>query len=124
MILCFDCDVKSNPFYIYSRNDIKAMRIGSGSENLLTQEKRAVEKIVIHPKFSEETLDYDVAVVKVASPFVPSAVQKPIALVNPGEEPAAGEPVVVSGWGRNKVSVHSAGNFVESVLQVCLYADL
>jgi len=48
--------------------------------------------------------DYDAGVVNVEIPFVVSAVQKPIALVKAGEEAAAGEQVVVSGWGLNEVS--------------------
>ena len=66
-------------------------------------EKRAVEQIVAHPQFDMEVYEYDAAIVKVATPFVVSAVTRPVALVKAGEEAAGGEPVVVSGWGSNRV---------------------
>jgi len=78
--------------------------IGSGSENMQTLEKSAVVRSVAHPKYNRPTFDYDVGVVKVAKPFELSAVRKPIALVESGEDAAAQEPVVVSGWGTNRVS--------------------
>jgi len=71
-------------------------------------EKRAIERTVLHPKFSYDKYDYDVGVVKVKTPFVESATQKRIALVKAGEDPAAGEQVVVSGWGWNEVCFNSS----------------
>ena len=61
-------------------------------------------RLVSHPKYYFMKYDYDAGVVNVEIPFVVSAVQKPIALVKAGEEAAAGEQVVVSGWGLNEVS--------------------
>jgi len=78
--------------------------IGSGSENVSNLKLRAAVRSVWHAKFTLESLDYNVGVVKVATPFVVSAVEKPIALLRAGEEVAVGEPVVVSGWGLNEVS--------------------
>jgi len=89
--------------------------IGSGSENLSNIQKHAVVRNEAHPKFYRRTFDYDVGVVKVATPFVLSDVRKPIALVKAGEEPADRESVVVSGWGTNRVSVHPSENFVNRV---------
>ena len=106
--------LKSNYFHTYSRADVNNIMIGSGSENMPDLQKQAVVRNVAHPKYDSITLDYDVAVLKVATPFVVSDVRKPIALVKAGEEPADHEPVVVSGWGTNKVSVHvqPSENFV------------
>jgi len=61
-------------------------------------------RFVSHPKYNVIKYDYDAGVLKVEIPFGVSAVQKLIALVKAGEEAAAGEQAVVSGWGYNKVS--------------------
>jgi len=84
---------------------VSDITIGSGSENQTALEKRSVLRRVVHPKYNTHTHDYDVGVVEVATPFIMSPVRKPIALVKGGEDPAAGERVVVSGWGYNLVSV-------------------
>jgi len=89
---------------------VKDLMIGSGSEYFLSLEKRAVVRTTTHPKFDSSTDDYDVGIVKVETPFVVSAVQKPIALVDAGEYPLT-KAVVVSGWGHNDVSAHSPGIF-------------
>jgi len=87
-----------------SRINESSVLIGSGSENRTALEKRPVVRMVAHPKYDVRKDDYDVGVVKVATPFVVSAVRKPIALVAPGEDATAGEPVVVTGWGDTMVS--------------------
>ena len=65
-------------------------------------------RIASHPKFNVAKYDYDAGVAKVESPFVVSAFRKLIALVKAGEDAAAGEQVVVTGWGRNVVSYNSS----------------
>lgn len=96
----------------YFRDDVNSVTIGSGSENMLNVEKTAVVQCTAHPKHSMLTMDYDVGVAKVATPFVVSDVRKPITLMKAGEEPAAHEPVVVSGWGTNSVSVYPSESVV------------
>jgi len=90
--------VRESNIIFHYRPDRKNIKIGSGSKNATALEKRSVA----HHKYFWLTLDYDAGVVKVAPPFVLDAAHKPIALVNAGEDPAAGEPVVVFGWGYNK----------------------
>jgi len=107
--------LKNNSFYIHSRDDVNALTIGIGSENLLKLETTAVVRGQMHPNFISPKMDYDVAVVKVATPFVVSNVRKPIASVKAGEEPAASEPIVVSGWGINEVSDNPLESFVNRV---------
>jgi len=80
-------------------------------------EIRAIVRSVAHPKFNKKTIDYDAGVVKVATPFVESDIRKPVALVKVGEEAAAGEPVVVSGWGVSPVSAPSPGTLSVNVVQ-------
>jgi len=120
--ILFAFGLESNTFIIHFRTDEKFITIGSGSENMLNLEKRGVVRSVGHPKYNRPKFDYDVGVLKVATPFVVSEVQKPIALVEAGEDAATREPVVVSGWGINRVSicVYPPGNFVESQVQVHL----
>jgi len=94
--------------------------IGSGSENREALEKSAVVRKLAHPKYDSDADDYDVGVVTVAAPFVVSAVRKPIALVKAGEDAASHEPVVVSGWGVNRVSAFYLGSFLSSASQPIL----
>ena len=92
--------------------------IGSGSEYFFNLKKRAIVRRMIHPKYDSSNLDYDAGVVKVETPFVVSAVEKPIALVAANEHPPTWN-VSISGWGKNNVSAHSSGIFVKSVLKMC-----
>jgi len=94
---------------------VKILKLGSGSEDIFALEERDVERAVANPKYNKSTYDYDVGIVKVATPFVVSAVRKPVALVKAGEEAAGGEPVVVSGWGVAEVSVYCSRSFVSIV---------
>jgi len=89
--------------------------IGSGSVNVTALITRPVVRSVAHPKYHRKRYDFDVGVVKVEFPFIVSPVRKPIALVKAGEDPAAGEPVVVAGWGINDVSIICSRNFVHNV---------
>jgi len=97
--------------FIHYRPDLSYIKIGSGSKDVTALKKRDIVRFVEHPKYDSEVYDYDVAVVKVTTPFVVSAVEKPVALVEAGEYAAAGEPVVVSGWGINRVSAYFNGKF-------------
>jgi len=105
----------SNLDSTHSRNDVKTLKIGSGSANISAVQQHAVVRVVSNPKYIKSTHDYDVGLVKVAIPFVVSAVRKPVPLVNVGEEAAGGEPVVVAGWGFAEVSVYCLGSFVNIV---------
>ncbi|PSN50402.1 hypothetical protein C0J52_08570 [Blattella germanica] len=55
----------------------------------------AISQVVSHPNYVGA--DYDVAVIRVSQPFQYSESVQPISLTS--EEPAAGTPVVVTGWG-------------------------
>jgi len=67
---------------------------------------RSVVRKVAHPKYNDfqPLYDYDVGVVQVKTPFDMSAVERPIALVKVGEEAAAGEQAVTTGYGHSRVS--------------------
>jgi hypothetical protein len=61
--------------------------------------RRAVEQIFIHPKFNEETLDFDIALVKLTHPV---ADIPPARMITPTQEHEAaqdGTTAFVAGWG-------------------------
>ncbi|XP_046404260.1 trypsin-7-like [Ischnura elegans] len=58
-----------------------------------------VTNFTVHPNYDQVTLDWDMAVLKVSTPFVFSGAVSPIALSAEGEELDAGTMVVISGWG-------------------------
>jgi len=91
---------------------VKDITIGSESANYSTLENHDVIRCVVHPKYTRDSLDYDSAIVKVATIFVVSAVRKPISLVGAGEYAVVGDQAVVTGWGINRVSAYSTGSIV------------
>jgi len=88
---------------------MKYVKIGSASSDSYNMVLRATGRSVLHPKSKEWgwLYDYNVGVTQVKTPFDMSAVERPIALVNVGEVAAAGEQVVITGYGRNRVGTSS-----------------
>jgi hypothetical protein len=58
---------------------------------------KEVTSVILHPSFNVNTLDYNVALLKVSQTFVLGIVQ-PIAMATPGVMPATDTTGVVSGW--------------------------
>ncbi|PSN49618.1 Trypsin-7, partial [Blattella germanica] len=58
---------------------------------------RQASIIIIHPKYNENNLDYDAALIKVSKPFTFNSRTKPIFLAT--REYAEGTQVTVTGWG-------------------------
>lgn len=57
-----------------------------------------VSKVVRHPSYSSNTIDYDVTLLILAQEFTPSANAKVVALAD--VDPAAGSVASLTGWGR------------------------
>jgi secreted trypsin-like serine protease len=77
------------------RSDPARLNIIAGVSAYETGGQRAsVKAIVKHPNWNKETLDYDVAILRLSSPVT---VGRPIALANTA--PTAGTRAWVSGWG-------------------------
>jgi len=64
---------------IIFRDDVRALKVGSGSAIITAVEEHAVVRMVAHPKFDWLKHDYDAGIAKLKTPLVESAVQKPIA---------------------------------------------
>lgn len=62
-----------------------------------TEHLMHVETVVTHPNYNEETLDYDIMLVKLAQPVQRDANVQPVAL--PTACAMAGTSCVMSGWG-------------------------
>ncbi|MDI1484375.1 serine protease [Polyangium sp. y55x31] len=84
------------------------VRVGSNSPTSGGQVIQASE-IIPHPSYSSSTLDYNIAVVKLAS-AVPSSYVIPMAA--DGSDPGAGVVATVAGWGRT-----AGGGALPSTLQ-------
>ncbi|MCK7625000.1 serine protease [Streptomyces sp. RS10V-4] len=61
-----------------------------------------VARVLRHPRFDAATIDYDVAVLVLASPLDFGPGVRAIGLVEPGREPAEGTPATVTGWGATR----------------------
>ncbi|KYO17708.1 hypothetical protein Y1Q_0017163 [Alligator mississippiensis] len=79
----------------------QAMLVILGEHNLQvfehTEHLMHVETVVTHPNYNEETLDYDIMLVKLAQPVQRDANVQPVAL--PTACAMAGTSCVMSGWG-------------------------
>ncbi|MFE7311787.1 serine protease [Streptomyces sp. NPDC057555] len=61
-----------------------------------------VARVLRHPKYNVTTIDYDVAVLVLASPLEFGDGVRAVPLAAPGKEPAAGTPATVTGWGATR----------------------
>ncbi|XP_018364198.1 PREDICTED: chymotrypsin-1-like [Trachymyrmex cornetzi] len=76
-------------------------KVATGSVSITAGELHNVEKIIVHPQYSDKYEDAwknDIAVIKLASPIQYNQFQKPIPLVK--SEPLPGQICSLSGWGR------------------------
>ncbi len=62
----------------------------------------AVKQLVVHPQWNKGTNDYDVALLELAAPVTPGPTITPIRFATTSQEPPAGSPLTVSGWGATK----------------------
>ncbi|MCJ1323548.1 hypothetical protein MMC10_000209 [Thelotrema lepadinum] len=72
----------------------------------------SVASKAVHPKYNANTVDYDVAVMTLATPLTFSSTIAAAKLVASGTEPTAGESTTVIGWGTT-----SEGGSVSSTLR-------
>ncbi|KAM8939174.1 ovochymase-2 [Pelodytes ibericus] len=70
----------------------------SGSEN---NQKRSVREIFVHPKFTRQTMDYNMALLQMTEPFRFNRFVRPVCLPSKDSEPKPSSLCVVSGWGLN-----------------------
>jgi len=75
-----------------------------------------VSAIRQHASYSSSTIDYDVAVLTLASSFTPGTNAAVATLAAAGSDPAAGGAAIVTGWGRTS----SGGSTSASLLQASL----
>jgi len=79
-----------------------------------------IEKIVIHPKYGSSDYDFDVAVLKVKTPFTFNDNVQPIELYQTADVPTGGK-AQTSGWGRLSAGGPIPDNLQK--LEVTLYED-
>jgi secreted trypsin-like serine protease len=85
---------------LYGDDDPKDLYVVLGLLRLdeSPQEKIDVEEVIIHPKYDEDTSDFDVALLRLAK----ASQQKPIAMIpsgDPDKNVAPGKMATVIGWG-------------------------
>jgi trypsin len=73
----------------------------------------AVQSIIAHPQYNSGTIDYDIAILRLAAPLSLGQTQaKAIPLPSQGADPAEGAMALVSGWGTT-----SSGGSLSASLQ-------
>ncbi|BES99112.1 Trypsin-5 [Nesidiocoris tenuis] len=84
---------------------IEAITVRAGSMKTHSLGQTAnVESVLIHPMFNWYTQDYDLALIKLAQPFVGGPKVKPIEIAK--DETAANETLTLVGWGENTIAVY------------------
>ncbi|WP_275466658.1 serine protease [Streptomyces noursei] len=78
-----------------------SVRAGSAARGSGGQVVR-VARVLRHPKYDAATIDYDVAVLVLASPLRFGDGVRAVPLVPAGSEPSAGTPATVTGWGATR----------------------
>jgi len=78
------------------------MRVGSSNWKVGGVLHNA-QKIFSHPNYSHAAVDFDVAIIRSATPFNHDEDVQPIGLPRAGEPLAPGTLVYVSGWGKHAV---------------------
>ncbi|XP_046403907.1 trypsin-3-like [Ischnura elegans] len=76
-----------------------SLQLMAGSLDVDEGEIYDVTYFTEHPNYDPDTTDWDMALLKVSTPFVFSGTVSPIALPAEGEELDVGTMVVISGWG-------------------------
>uniref|UniRef100_A0A8C2NGW0 Serine protease 56 n=1 Tax=Capra hircus TaxID=9925 RepID=A0A8C2NGW0_CAPHI len=72
--------------------------LAEGSEGEPAEEVQ-VNRIVPHPKFDPRTFHNDLALVQLWTPVSPTGVARPVCLPQEPQEPPAGTPCAIAGWG-------------------------
>ncbi|CAD0199859.1 unnamed protein product [Chrysodeixis includens] len=76
----------------------------------------AISQLVLHPQYDDESLDNDVAVVRLSNPAVYSNSVQPISIAGTNYNVPDGTPVVAVGWGR----LEYQGRFPEQLQHVSI----
>ncbi|XP_078400289.1 chymotrypsinogen A-like [Cetorhinus maximus] len=89
------CGVSTADFVIVGAHD-------KSSKQELSQKSMSVAKVITHPKWNSFTNNYDVAVVKLATPAQFSRQVAPVCLAAAADNYPAGMKCVTTGWGRSR----------------------
>ncbi|XP_072374467.1 chymotrypsinogen 2-like [Scyliorhinus torazame] len=89
------CGVSTADFVIVGAHD-------KSSKMELSQKSMSIAKVITHPKWSSFTINYDVSVVKLASPVQFSRQVTPVCLAATADNYSAGMMCVTTGWGRTR----------------------
>ena len=85
----------------FCSSNLNNLLVGAGSDDLQAITKHKLAKNTRNPKYNSFSVDYDVAVLKLADRFT---LGRSIAVISlTAEEPADGEVVMVTGWGALQV---------------------
>ncbi|KAJ8012691.1 hypothetical protein DPEC_G00045520 [Dallia pectoralis] len=89
-----------------------SVHVGLIKQPLNDAQALVVDKIISHRLYRQKTLDYDVALMKLAEPLTFNGLVEPICLPNFGEDFEVGTMCWISGWG----STLEGGNASDSLL--------
>ncbi|XP_015608818.1 trypsin alpha-3 [Cephus cinctus] len=85
------------------------LRAGSTTKNGGTA--YAVKRIMRHPKYNSNTIDYDIAVIEIEGEFALGKTVKPVKLAT--AEPTEGRVVSITGWGTTSQGGYTSNTLLE-----------
>ncbi|XP_072135244.1 chymotrypsinogen 2-like [Mobula birostris] len=89
------CGVSTNDFAIVGAHD-------KSSNAEASQKSMSIAKVITHPKWNPSTINYDVSVVKLATPVQFNSHVSPVCLAAVSDNYPAGMMCVTTGWGRTR----------------------
>ncbi|KAG2463167.1 NB5R2 reductase, partial [Polypterus senegalus] len=89
---------------VYNRKDyIKLMAVVAGDHDILnedaSEQKRSVKKVIIHPRYNDSTLDYDLALLWLEDALQYDKNVRPVCLPHANRTLEPGKLCTVTGWG-------------------------
>ncbi|XP_032386277.1 transmembrane protease serine 3 [Etheostoma spectabile] len=85
--------------YGFADPSMWAVHVGLTEQPVNGAQSLAVEQIIYHARYKPKRLDYDIALMKLATPLAFNGFVEPICLPNYGEEFEEGTVCWISGWG-------------------------
>ncbi|XP_051778724.1 ovochymase-2 isoform X1 [Erpetoichthys calabaricus] len=89
---------------VYNRKDyVKLMAVVAGDHDILnedaSEQKRSVKKVIIHPRYNDSTLDYDLALLLLEDALQYNKNVRPVCLPHANWTLEPGKICTVTGWG-------------------------
>ncbi|XP_029466499.1 chymotrypsin B-like [Rhinatrema bivittatum] len=109
------CSVTKSQFVVLGEHD--------RGTNVEAIQKLKVAQVFTHPQWNSNTIENDIALIKLATPAVLSDSVSPVCLAASGEEYQSGQLCVTSGWGKTRYNALNTPNKLQQTALPLLTND-